>query len=54
MRNLTYDMYISNPAVRSQLERQVRRMRAEAVQAFFAAVARAIFSCTPAVNLKTA
>jgi len=42
MRNLTYQAYIDNPAVRDQLEREVRELRARTVQATFAAPFRAI------------
>jgi hypothetical protein len=42
MRNLTYQAYIDNPAVRDQLEREVRELRARTVQATFAALFRAI------------
>jgi len=31
MENLTYEIYLTNPAVREQFEREVRRARAEAV-----------------------
>lgn len=42
MRNLTYQSYIDNPAVRDRLEREVRQLRARTVQATFAAPFRAI------------
>jgi hypothetical protein len=34
MENLTYEIYLANPAVREQLEREVRRARAEAVRQY--------------------
>ena len=40
MTNLTYEAYRTNPAIREQLEREVRQMRAEAVHACFAALWR--------------
>ena len=42
MRNLTYQAYVDNPALRDQLEREVRELRARTVQATFAAPFRAI------------
>jgi len=30
MKDLTYRMYLANPAVREEIEREVRRARAEA------------------------
>jgi hypothetical protein len=37
MENLTYQAYMANPEIREQLEREVRRARAEAVQQFIVA-----------------
>lgn len=54
MKNLTYPMYVEDEAVREQLEREVRRLRAEAVQAGLRAIVRAIFRRTPVFKLKTA
>lgn len=54
MKNLTYPMYVEDEAVREQLERDVRRLRAEAVQAGLRAIARAIFRRTSVFKLKTA
>jgi len=34
MKNLTYEIYLANPAVREQLEREVRRARAEAMHQY--------------------
>jgi len=36
MKNLTYEMYLANPALREQLEREARRARAEAVRQYIA------------------
>jgi len=36
MRNLTYQMYLTNPEVREQIEREVRRARAEAMFTYIA------------------
>ena len=48
MKNLTYEMYLANPALREQLEREARRARSEAIYAFFwalpARMARQIFT----------
>lgn len=52
MKDLTYEAYVSNPAIREQIEREVRRMRAEAMQACFVALFRAIFSRRSARVLK--
>ena len=58
MKNLTYEAYVSNPGIREQLEREVRQMRAETVQACFRALFRAVFRGTsrrtPVLKLKTA
>lgn len=37
MENLTYEIYLANPGVREQLEREARRTRAEAVHRFIVA-----------------
>ena len=37
MKNLTYEIYLANPAVREQIEREVRRARAEAMYQYIAA-----------------
>jgi len=34
MENLTYEIYLTNPAVREQFEREVRRARAEAMHQY--------------------
>jgi hypothetical protein len=34
MENLTYEIYLSNPAVREQLEREARLARAEAMHQY--------------------
>ena len=34
MKNLTYEIYLTNPAVREQFEREVRRARAEAMHQY--------------------
>lgn len=54
MKSLTYDTYISDPAVRAQIEREARRMRAEVVQSGLRAIHRAMFRRTPVLKLKTA
>jgi hypothetical protein len=36
MEHLTYEMYLANPAVREQIEREARRARAEAMYAYIA------------------
>lgn len=57
MKTLTYDAYISDPAVRAQIEREARRMRAEAVQAGLRAMVRVIYrsrATPPVLKLKTA
>lgn len=38
MENLTYEIYLADPAVREQIEREVRRARAEAVRRFIVAL----------------
>jgi hypothetical protein len=37
MENLTYKAYLANPDIRDQIEREVRRARAEAMRQFIAA-----------------
>lgn len=54
MRGLTYQKYASDEAVREKLEREVRRLRAETVQAGLRALKRAVTRCVPVFNLKTA
>lgn len=54
MKDLTYPMYVENEAVREQLEREMRRLRAEVVQAGLRALGRAIFRRMSVLNLKTA
>jgi len=57
MKNLTYHTYIDNPAVRDQLEREVRQLRARTVQAILAAPFRAIaatFRRTHVLKIRTA
>jgi hypothetical protein len=44
MENLTYQTYLANPAVREQIEREVRRARAEAVHEYIAMPVARIFS----------
>lgn len=52
MKDLTYEAYVSDPAIREQIEREVRRMRAEAVRACFFALFRAILRRASAAVLK--
>jgi hypothetical protein len=54
MKNLTYQAYAANPELRAQLEREVRRLRAETAQAGLRAIFRAMFRRSPALTLKTA
>lgn len=54
MKNVTYDDYINNPAIRERLERETRRLRGEAVRAGLRAIHRAMFHRTPVLNFKTA
>lgn len=54
MKDLTYPMYVENEAVREELEREVRRLRAETVQAGLRALKRAFFRRMSVFNLKTA
>lgn len=44
MKNLTYEIYLANPAVREQLERQARRARAEAMHQYIVAPLMKMFS----------
>jgi hypothetical protein len=37
MKNLTYEIYLANPRVREQIEREVRRARAEAMYQYVVA-----------------
>lgn len=34
MKNLTYEIYLANPAVQEQIEREARRARAEAMHQY--------------------
>ncbi len=43
MENLTYEIYLANPRVREQLEREVRRARAEAMHRYIAAPLATMF-----------
>jgi hypothetical protein len=54
MKDLTYPLYVENEAVREQLEREVRRLRAETVQAGLRALGRAIFRRMSVLSFKTA
>lgn len=44
MKNLTYEIYLANPAVREQLEREARRARAEAMHQYIVAPLMRMFS----------
>ena len=44
MKNLTYEIYLANPAVREQIEREVRRARAEAMYQYGVAPLMKMFS----------
>lgn len=44
MKNLTYEIYLANPAVREQIEREVRRARAEAMYQYIVAPLMKMFS----------
>lgn len=44
MENLTYKAYLANPEIRVQIDREVRRARAEAVQQFIVAPVARMFS----------
>lgn len=54
MKDLTYRMYAEDETVRLQLEREVRRLRGEAVQAGLRVIWRAMFRRAPVLKLKTA
>jgi len=60
MENLTYEIYLANPRVREQLEREARRARAEAMYQYVVApisrmlrrtFRRAQLSPTPSLQL---
>jgi len=44
MKNLTYEIYLANPAVREQLEREARRARAEAMHQYIVTPLMKMFS----------
>ena len=44
MKNLTYQMYLADPAMREQLEREARRARAEALRQYIALPLMTMFS----------
>ena len=44
MENLTYEVYLSNPAVREQIEREARRARAQAMNQYVAMPLAKMFS----------
>ena len=46
MDNLTYRAYISDPTLREQVEREVRRARAEAVREYIVAPLQRLFRRT--------
>jgi hypothetical protein len=54
MKDLSYPMYVENEAVHEELEREVRRLRAETVQAGLRALTRAFLRRVSVFNLKTA
>ena len=54
MKNLTYQTYLNDPAVREQLEREVRRARAEAVHEFIVAPLMRLFKRAPVFQVRTA
>jgi hypothetical protein len=54
MKNLTYETYLNDPAVREQLEREVRRARAEAVHEFIVAPLMRLFKRAPVLQPRTA
>jgi hypothetical protein len=54
MKNVTYDAYINNPAIRDRLEREARRLRGETVQAGLRAIYRAMTRRTPVPKFRTA
>jgi len=53
MENLTYEAYLANPAIRDQIEREVRQMRTEAFSVFTAGLRRMLSRCVPVLKLKT-
>ena len=44
MENLTYEIYLANPLVREELEREARRARAEAMYRYVVAPLARMFS----------
>jgi hypothetical protein len=54
MTNLTYEAYVTNPEIRSQLEREARHARSEAVHGYIAECARQLSSRKPAPQLQSA
>jgi hypothetical protein len=58
MKNLTYQSYLSDPAVRAQLEREVRLARAQAVHQFIVAplmrLFKRLFKRLPVLQPRTA
>ena len=54
MKNLTYEAYLADPAVREQIEREVRRARAEAVHQFIVAPLLRLFKRAPVLQPRTA
>jgi hypothetical protein len=62
MKNLTYQTYLSDPAVREQLEREVRLARAQAVDQFivvplmrlFERLFKRLFKRAPVLQPRTA
>ena len=44
MENVTYEIYLANPRVREQIEREVRQARAEAMHQYVVAPLAKIFS----------
>jgi hypothetical protein len=44
MENLTYEIYLANPAVREQIEREARRARSEAMDQYVVAPLAKMFS----------
>ena len=44
MENLTYEIYLANPRVREQIEREARRARTEAMHQYVVAPLAKIFS----------
>jgi hypothetical protein len=54
MKNLTYQSYLSDPAVRAQLEREVRLARAQAVHQFIVVPLMRLFKRVPVLQPRTA